>query len=651
MSVSQMKAVSIIGLVGHLDKVIKACGNSQIFQPDDVSSFYSDTRNFVPLAQKNPYTESFSNLKDILSMANIEPKQVSTKNFEPTTDEINNFVDFITGKLSKLLANQADAQQKIDKCKKSIEETSHFIGFGLEMDKFLSCRYIKSNFGRLPIESYEKLENYKDNPYVAFFPCTKDETHYWGVYITPIEEAPDVERIFSGLFFEHYDISDFDTSTHTPEEYIAKLRRDIVIYEDEYNNALVSIQRFKAAYEDECMRFYNKLNELNTYFTIKNYVLKYHKSFILVGWVPAESAVEFEKELNKITSVECEFSNGKEFLKNSPPVKLKNNWFARPFQFYVEMYGLPLYNEIDPTLMVAITYTVMFGAMFGDIGHGLILAIAGFLMWKLKKMAVGKILIPCGISSVVFGGIYGSVFGFEHALDPLYKSLFGLSEKPVDVMEPATTNILIYTAVGSGIALILLAMVLNIYSSLKRKDLENALFSPSGAAGFIFFSATVAGLICQMVLDIQIMSLPYIILLIVLPLIAIFLKEPLGKLIAGRKDWMPEKKCEYIVQSFFELFETVLSYLSNAMSFIRVGAFVLVHAGMMLVVFTLAEMMPEAFTYWLVVVLGNAFVMALEALLVAIQVLRLEFYEMFSRFYVGQGRSYTPIKVKPIEKQ
>lgn len=651
MSVSQMKSVSIIGLKEQLDKVIKICGSCGIFQPDDVSSFYSDTRKFVPVAQKNPYSEPFSNLKDILHMANIDPRQVNTKNFEPTTDEINDFVDFITEKLSKLLANQADAQQKVDTCKKSIEETSHFIGFGLEMDKFLSCKYIKSYFGRLPIESYEKLDNYKDNPYVAFFPCTKDETHYWGVYIAPIEEAPDVERIFSGLFFEHYDISNFDTSTHTPEEYIAKLKRDMVVYEDEYSNTLVNTERFKAKYIDECMLYYNKLNELNTYFTIKNYVLNYHKSFVLVGWVPAENAEEFEKQLNQITSVECEFSDGKEHLKNSPPVKLKNRWFARPFQFYVEMYGLPLYNEIDPTLMVAITYTVMFGAMFGDVGHGLILAIAGFLMWKLKKMAVGKILIPCGISSAVFGGIYGSVFGFEHALDPLYKSLFGLSEKPVDVMEPATTNILIYTAVGSGITLILLAMVLNIYSSLKRKDLENALFSPSGAAGFIFFSATVAGLICQMVLGIPIMSLPYILLLIVLPLIAIFLKEPLGKLISGRKDWMPEKKGEYIVQSFFELFETVLSYLSNAMSFIRVGAFVLVHAGMMLVVFTLAEMMSGAFTYWLVVVLGNAFVMALEALLVAIQVLRLEFYEMFSRFYIGQGRPYKPIKVKPVEKQ
>lgn len=650
MSVSKMKTVSIIGLVGHLDKVIKACGSSQIFQPDDVSSFYSDTRNFVPLAQKNPYTEPFSDLKDILSMANIEPKQVSTKDFEPTINEITDFVDFITEKLSKLLADQADAQQKIDQCKRSIEETSHFIGFGLKMDKFSSCRYIKSNFGRLPIESYEKLENYKDNPYVVFFPCTKDETHYWGVYIAPIEEAPDVDRIFSGLFFEHYNVSGFDTSTHTPEEYIVKLKKDMVTYEDEYNKTLVNTERFKAAYLDECMLYYNKLDELNTYFTIKNYVFKYHKSFVLVGWIPADEAESFENELNKIPSVECEFADGKEFLKNSPPVKLKNNWFARPFQFYVEMYGLPLYNEIDPTLLVAVTYTVMFGAMFGDLGHGFILAIAGFLMWKLKKMAVGKILIPCGISSMVFGSVYGSVFGFEHMLDPLYKSVLGFNEKPVDVMEPATTNILIYTAVGSGIALILLAMGLNIYSSLKRKDLENALFSPSGAAGFIFFASVVAGLICQMVLGIEIMSLPYILLLIVLPLILIFLKEPLGKLISGKKDWMPEKKGEYIVQSFFELFETVLSYLSNAMSFIRVGAFVLVHAGMMLVVFTLAEMMPEQITYWIVVILGNAFVMALEALLVAIQVLRLEFYEMFSRFYIGQGRPYNPIKVKPIEK-
>ena len=93
-----------------------------------------------------------------------------------------------------------------------------------------------------------------------------------------------------------------------------------------------------------------------------------------------------------------------------------------------------------------------------------------------------------------------------------------------------------------------------------------------------------------------------------------------------------------------EALEVILSYVTNTMSFLRVGAFVLVHAGMMLVVFVLAETVGGV-GYTIVVIVGNGLVMALEALLVAIQVLRLEYYEMFSRFYSGEGRAFEPVKL------
>ena len=145
------------------------------------------------------------------------------------------------------------------------------------------------------------------------------------------------------------------------------------------------------------------------------------------------------------------------------------------------------------------------------------------------------------------------------------------------------------------------------------------------------------------------MNLPYVLCLIILPLILIFLREPLGKLVARKRDWKPESWGEYCMQNAFELLETLLSYVTNTMSFLRVGAFVLVHAGMMLVVFTLADLGMKALGmpgYIVIVILGNIFIMALEALLVCIQVLRLEFYEMFSRFYIGAGRKFDPVRVK-----
>ena len=130
------------------------------------------------------------------------------------------------------------------------------------------------------------------------------------------------------------------------------------------------------------------------------------------------------------------------------------------------MYGVPKYIEIDPTLFVSITYVLIFGIMFADLGQGLCLSIAGLLMWKLKKMKIGKILFPCGISAMVFGTLFGSVFGFETLLDPLFR-LAGFKEKPIEVMASQNTNFIIMGAIGLGIVLLVLAMCLNVYTSFR----------------------------------------------------------------------------------------------------------------------------------------------------------------------------------------
>ena len=288
---------------------------------------------------------------------------------------------------------------------------------------------------------------------------------------------------------------------------------------------------------------------------------------------------------------------------------------------------------------------LLFGIMFGDLGQGLCVSIVGWLMWKWKKMKLGKALIPCGISSAIFGTLFGSVFGFEHALDPLYKAVFGLDEKPIEVMEPNTTNLIIYSAVGIGMLLVVVAMLINIYSSLRRHHWENALFGPNGLAGLVFYTALVAGFGGQLVFGWQIVNTAYVLGLIVLPIAVIFFREILGGLVERRSDWKPESWGNFIMQNFFEVFEYLLSYATNTMSFLRVGAFVLVHAGMMLVVFTLAEM-TSGIGYVLIAIIGNVFVMGLEGLLVGIQVLRLEFYEMFSRFFDGDGRPFNPVVVR-----
>ena len=309
------------------------------------------------------------------------------------------------------------------------------------------------------------------------------------------------------------------------------------------------------------------------------------------------------------------------------------------------MYGLPSYDEIDPTIFVSIVYTVLFGIMFGDVGQGIVLSIVGYFMWKLKNMALGKILIPCGISSTIFGVIYGSVFGLENLLDGFYNKVFGLAEKPIDVMEPNTTMMILVAAISIGVVLIITSMIINIISSLKRRKYENGLFGPNGICGLIFYSSLVFGIVIQLIFKIKVITIPYIILLIVLPLVCIVFKGILAKIVTKDKNWKPESMGEYLLENIFEIFEVLLSYLSNTMSFLRVGAYVLVHAGMMLAVLALASM-TAGIAHIIIFTIGNIIVIALEGLLVGIQVLRLNFYEIFSRFFEGEGRPFTPVTIK-----
>ena len=642
MAVSTMQAVNVIGLMKDIDNVISVLGESGVFHPDDVSNFYSDTKNFTHLQNKNIYAEPLTNLKAAIGLTKRKFPIVDVNDFNPSFKEMEIFSNKISEEIAILVEDRDFIAEQLFEAKQNFNDTSHFVGLDVEIQKVLNLKYINSRFGRLPKESYNKLSAYKNNPYIDFTIFTEDRSHYWGVYFAPIEKSEEIDRIFSGLYFEKCDVIGVND---TPQKHLEKLKQLIPTLEQKLNETNKRIDNYLNTYSDRIIRYLSKLEELYLYASIRTKALQYNQSFIITGWVPTEFAKPLKHSLKKISSVNLDFTDAKKEIKKSPPVKLKNCFLAKPFEFYTEMYGIPKYNEIDPSLFVAITYIILFGIMFADVGQGICLSIIGVLMWKLKKMKIGKILFPCGISSTVFGLVFGSVFGFEHLLDPIYKALLGLDEKPIEIMTSNSIIMILLSAVVIGILLVLSAMGLNVYSSLKQNNIGKALFGSSGVAGIVFYSAIIFGVAGQLLLGLSVFSLPYILGLIVLPYLLIFFSEPLSKLISGEPDWQPESWGGYIMEHLIESIEFLLEYITNTVSFLRVGAFVLVHAGMMMVVFVLAET-AGPIAYWPVVVLGNVFVMVLEALLVSIQVLRLEYYEMFNRFYSGEGRPYEPVRLK-----
>lgn len=646
MSVENIKAFSIIGRKNALSDVCLVLGRSKAFQPDDVSTFYSDLVGFNRAPSQNIYNEPMSRISSAMKFLSIEPRCIHTKkDFNPNFEKIDEYSEKLLNKVMKWEAQRAELQEEYNECKRAREETSHFVSIDRNIEELLEMEYVKAVFGRLPKENIKKLgtENFNTD-YIEFIPCKEEGSYMWAVYFVPVTMYDKAERLFSRLYFEKSSFGEMDES---PEKRYKRLKSDVEKLKAELDQINETIENYSKDKEKKILRYYTKASEYNLYLSIRTHAMEKGDSFCLTGWISEKKADSVKAKLEKIESVEVSVSSAKEELDLNPPVKLKNNFLTRPFQFYTEMYGVPKYKEIDPTAFIAITYFTLFGIMFGDVGHGLCVVLAGLFMWFSRKMAIGKILIPCGISGMIFGVLYGSVFGFENAIDWFYVGLLHMKSKPIEVMSPSFTNTILYLAVGIGMSLLCIAMMLNIYSSLKQGDVGKAIFDTSGICGLLFYGMICIGLVGLMIFGTNLFSLPYI-FVIVISFILIFLREPLSKLVNGDKDWAPENWGSFILENIFESIEVLLSYVSNTMSFLRVAAFVLVHAGMMQVVFTLSETAGSV-GYWIVFVIGNALVCALEALLVSIQVLRLEYYEMFSRFYSGEGRPYEPVRLSLVK--
>jgi V/A-type H+-transporting ATPase subunit I len=294
--------------------------------------------------------------------------------------------------------------------------------------------------------------------------------------------------------------------------------------------------------------------------------------------------------------------------------------FLRPFSILVRNFGTPRYDEFDPTLLFALTFILMFGSMFGDIGHGAVILVAGWL-FRRKLADFTWFIMLAGLSSVVFGFYYGSIFGHEELIEPLWMSPM---EDPVR---------LLILAVYWGIGFIALANLLSILNLWRLGLRRQALLGQRGLAGLLFY----AGLIL-LVTDFQRGGSPELLSLSIVVLGGAIL-------VTGAWRETDARGGERLLIVVIEMVETILGYLSNTLSFLRVAAFSLNHAALAFAVITIAGMM-DGFGHWLALLIGNLVIIVLEGGIVLIQVLRLEYYEGFVRFFRGDGRVYKPLRLQ-----
>ncbi len=639
MAIKKMKFVRVSGPSSKLNELIGVCCADGNFHPENAGKFISESMGYTVINEESPYLKTIGALKELAEEFGFNIEGGSKRKSAVFDEGTIEYIKKTEENLERFTDESKSLTDQYDQCKAALEKYGHFKGLSVELSEIFNCRFIKARFGHLPKDGYIKLiKGYGENPYILFHPCSKDETGYWGIYFSPKDKAQDIDRIFASLHFERLFMPG---AAGTTDEVIANIEENIKIIEEQKAELQKRIVEVWDKEGETLKALYEKLSSLQKVFEMRSYAVHHGTSCFFAGWIPAAAEKAFLERIGEFPEFVAEIEAPNRNSEASPPVMLKSSILSRPFSYFVEMYGLPSYNDIDITAFVAFTYTLLFGIMFGDIGQGLVLMLGGFLAWKIKGMALGKILIPCGFSSAIFGFIFGSVFGFEHAMDPIYHSL-GMKEKPLEVMDSINTVLLI--AIGIGVVLVIVAMAINILTNLKRKKFGSALFSENGLAGIAVYIGG-ANLAYGFMADAPIFSSKISVIMLAAGMLILFNKELLAALLDEGKLHKPESMTDYILQNLFECIEYVLSYFSNTVSFLRVGAFVIVHASMMMVVFTLAgdTSTPKGI---IVVILGNILVICLEGLLTGIQGLRLEFYEMFSRFYEGEGRPYTPVKIK-----
>lgn len=294
-------------------------------------------------------------------------------------------------------------------------------------------------------------------------------------------------------------------------------------------------------------------------------------------------------------------------LAAAPPVTTLQSWWAQPFRPLLLLWGTPDRKEVDPTGLLALLVPLLFGYMFPDLGHGLLLVL--FVLILGKRWPEIRFLLPCGLSAMAFGLVFGDIFGFDDLIPALWL-------KPLDA-----PLIVLAVPLAFGVGLLILGLVFAGFEA-KWND-ELAPWLAMDLAVLVLYVALLTALAWPPALGFAALALVHF---------------TIGTLWQCRHQGLAT-----LMGTLGRLLYSLFELLLNTLSFARVGAFALAHAALSHTVMTLAAGTENPLAWWLVVILGNLFAVVLEGLVVFVQTTRLVLFEFFVHFLRAEGRLFRPV--------
>ena len=372
------------------------------------------------------------------------------------------------------------------------------------------------------------------------------------------DNAAILDRALKSAFFEPIALP--PEALGRPEQALEALKRKAREIQDRLNDLDRERQKLASELSPELSSLWRRAAACGKLAEAIRRFPKHGEVFLISGWVPASDLDRVRKAVESAAGHPIAMEVLKaDANRQSVPTLVRSPRWLQPFEELVTTFGISSYNELDPTLIVTVSFLIMYGMMFGDLGHGLLLLLTG-LWLRHRKLQFGILVAAAGGSGMLFGLLYGAAFGHQIMRAAWLQPLEGI------------WTVLI-TAVAGGVVLLNIGFAMNLVNAWRSEDWPRLFLEKNGVVGIALYWTLLGG-----GLGVGFGILPTRVLLLIPVLCALlWIHEPLANWIWRRPS---APMGEALVTGFFELFETVTGYASNSLSFIRLGAFAVAHEGL-----------------------------------------------------------------------
>ena len=416
----KMRFLNISGPRDDIDRVCEKYLSKYEMQIENAVTELKTTENIMPFVEVNPYRDPLAKAEQF---AQLLPEDGEIRaDLSGSKDDMLALIRDLNHDYLGLVEDRERLKLKKEELLGKENVLKPFSALKVDVHKALQYQYMQVRFGRISLDYYRRLEKYlADSLNAIFLEAGKDNGFVYGCYIAANADIAKADNTFRALHFERIDVT--DAYIGTPKEACEKLDQDIEAVQkdiDADEDKITALMKRNAA---KLLGARKRLQELADNFDIRKLAARVTSEderdefYILCGWMSEKDVDALLAETQDDDKISIMVEDERDQYFGDPPTKLENPKVFKPFEMFIKMYGLPAHDEMDPTMFVALTYTFIFGAMFGDLGQGFCLFAIGGILYLTKKINLAGIISIAGIFSMFFGFMFGSVFGFEDIIE------------------------------------------------------------------------------------------------------------------------------------------------------------------------------------------------------------------------------------------